>query len=119
MNSLLQIADVGAACGDLLPILTVIRRGVFPLLQIGIPVILVILGTVDLAKAVISSDDKEVKAAQSRLIKRILYAAVIFFMTTIVSLVMNIIATSSGGSDITGVRDWRDCWDQAANIHEE
>lgn len=116
MNSLLQIAD---ACDDLLPILTVIRRGVFPLLQIGIPIILVILGTVDLAKAVISSDDKEVKAAQSRLIKRILYAAVIFFMTTIVSLVMNIIATSSGGSDITGVRSWKECWNQAANIHEE
>jgi len=36
------------------------------------------MGTIDLGKAVLASDDKEIKAAQGRLFKRVLYAAVIF-----------------------------------------
>lgn len=110
MNSLLLAYD---ACEDILPIITVVRKGVFPLIQIGIPIILIVLGTLDLAKAVISSDDKEVKAAQGRLIKRLIYAAVIFFMVTFVSLVMNIVSTSSD-SEVGGhTGDWKDCWNQA------
>ncbi len=108
MNGLLLIAD---ACEDILPIVRVVRKGIMPLIQIGIPIVLIVLGTVDLGKAVIASDDKEIKAAQGRLIKRVLYAAVIFFMVTIVGLVFNIVATS-GTNDGVG-DDWRSCWQQA------
>ena len=108
MNGLLLIAD---ACEDILPIVRVVRKGIMPLIQIGIPIVLIVLGTVDLGKAVIASDDKEIKAAQGRLIKRVLYAAVIFFMVTIVGLVFNILATSVT-NDCVG-DDWRSCWQQA------
>ena len=50
------------ACGGLLPIVKVIRQGLFPLFQIGIPIVLIIYGTIDLGKAVIASDEKEIKA---------------------------------------------------------
>lgn len=109
--------EVDTVCGGLLPIVRVIRQGVFPIVQIGIPIILIVLGTVDLGKAVISSDDKEVKAAQSRLIKRILYAAIIFFMSTIVSIVFNIIGTAGSTEvteGITGDANWAQCWSEAA-----
>ena len=63
MTNLFQIGAIDS-CGGLLPIVRVIRKGVFPLVQLFIPIILIILGTIDLGKAVIASDDKEVKAAQ-------------------------------------------------------
>lgn len=109
MNNLLLAYE---ACADILPLLRVIRQGVFPLVQIGIPIVLIVMGTIDLGKAVISSDDKEVKAAQGRLIKRILYAAVIFFMTVIVSLVFNIVAQAND-EKVEGATSWADCWAQA------
>lgn len=98
------------SCGGLLPIVRVIRKGVFPIIQLGIPIILILLGTIDLGKAVISSDEKEVKAAQSRLIKRFIYAALVFFVTTLVSVLMNIV--SQGGEGDTS--SWADCWRAAA-----
>lgn len=94
------------SCGGLTPIVKVIKKGVFPLIQIGIPILLLVLGTIDLGKAVISSDEKEVKAAQSRLIKRFIYAAAVFFVTSLVSILMNIVSNGDQG-DTTG---WATCW---------
>ena len=82
----------------------------FPLIQIIIPIGLIIYGTIDLGKAVIASDEKEVKAAQSRLIKRFIYAALIFFVVTLVSALMSIIATGGEGD----TNSWSDCWRAAA-----
>lgn len=115
MNKLLLIGaeDISGVCHGLLPIIRVIRKGVFPIIQVGIPIVLIVLGTIDLGKAVISSDDKEVKAAQGRLIKRILYAAIIFFMTTIVTLVFNIIGTANDNDVTEGSASWADCWREA------
>ncbi len=113
MNGLMLIAAKADMCKDILPIIRVIKLGVFPLIQMGIPIILLLLGTIDLGKAVLSSEDKEVKAAQSRLIKRILYAVVIFFMTTIVSLVFNIVANYSDSDDVGNAESWATCWGRA------
>lgn len=109
MNNLLLLAyDV---CTSVMPLIRVIKHGIMPLIQMGIPIVLIVMGTLDLGKAVIASDDKEIKAATGRLIKRVLYAVVIFFMVTIVSLVFNLITTA----DSTDVpeSDWRKCWNQA------
>lgn len=97
------------ACGGLLPIVKVVKRGVFPLVQIGIPILLIVFGTIDLGKAVISSDEKEVKQAQGRLIKRFIYAALVFFVVTFVTAVMGIVA-KGGEGDTEG---WKACWEAA------
>ena len=106
MLDLFQMGVDGSDCGGLLPIVRVIRKGVFPLVQIIIPIGLIIYGTIDLGKAVIASDEKEVKAAQNRLIKRFIYAALIFFVVTLVSALMSIIATGGEGD----TNSWSDCW---------
>ena len=109
MSNLFQIgAKKLDACNGLLPIVKVIRKGVFPIIQIGIPILLILFGTIDLGKAVISSDDKEIKAAQGRLIKRCIYAAAIFFVTVIVQVLMNIVSNG-----VSGTGDWEGCWDAA------
>lgn len=59
--------------------------------KIVIPLLLIILGMVDLGKAVVSSDDKAINKAVSTLIRRFIAAVVIFFIPTIVSAIFNII----------------------------
>ena len=98
-------------CGGLDPIVKIIRKGVFPIVQIGIPILLIVFGTVDLGKAVISSDEKEVKQAQGRLIKRCIYAVAIFFIVTLVNLVMYLVAT--GAEEDTNTSGWAECWKDA------
>ena len=112
MTNLFQIGAIDS-CGGLLPIVRVIRKGVFPLVQLFIPIVLIVLGTIDLGKAVIASDDKEVKAAQGRLIKRFIYAALIFFVTTLVSVLMDLV--SKGGNDVGDTTSWQSCWRSASN----
>ena len=107
MANLFQIGAIDS-CGGLLPIVKVIRKGLFPIIQIGIPILLILLGTIDLGKAVISSDEKEIKAAQSRLIKRFIYAALVFFVVTLVSVLMNIVATGADADEDT--TSWESCW---------
>ena len=105
MANLFQIGAIDS-CGGLLPIVRVIKKGLFPLVQLGIPILLIILGTIDLGKAVIASDEKEVKAAQTRLIKRFIYAALVFFVTTLVSVLMNMVAQGGEGNTTS----WESCW---------
>lgn len=102
-----NVVLIGAmdACNGLLPLIKVLVA-VIKLVMVVIPIALILYGTIDLGKAVIASDEKEVKAAQSRLIKRFIYAALIFFVPMLVGVVMNLV--SAGGEGDT--TSWQSCW---------
>ena len=98
---------------DLIPIISFIKRGVLPIIQIGIPIILIVMGSIDLGKAVLSSDDKEIKGATTKLIKRAIAAVAVFFVVTIVSLLMNLFSKPRSKAIDAKTNDWWDCWDAA------
>lgn len=104
--NLVQVMD---ACEGLLPVVQFIKKGIFPIIQIGIPIILIVMGSIDLGKAVLSSDDKEIKGATSKLIKRAIAAVAVFFVVTIVSLLMGMFSKT----DIGQQNAWSKCWDEA------
>lgn len=110
MESIFLIGAMDA-CGGLLPIVKVIVS-LIKIMMILIPIALIVYGTIDLGKAVIASDEKEVKAAQSRLIKRFIYAALIFFVPVLVGVVMNLVASGADGS--TDTASWESCWKAAS-----
>ena len=83
-------------------VVRIIKNGLFPILQI-------VLGTLDLGKAVISSDDKAVKEAQSKLIKRCIYAILVFFIVTLVNLLFTMVGNIAG-DDAPGLQSWSECW---------
>lgn len=60
---------------------------VITILKIVIPILLIIFGILDLSKAVMSNDEKEMKGAQSKFIKRCLYAVLVFFVVAIVQFI--------------------------------
>ena len=100
------------SCEPLMPIIRLIRDGVIPLIQIGVPIILIVLGTIDLGKAVIASKEDEIKNAQKMLIKRAIYAVAVFFVVTIVTLVFSLFA-STGDSNLEEVSNsWIQCWNE-------
>ncbi len=104
MLDLFLIAE-SDGCGGLLPLVQVIVA-VIRIFMIVIPIALILYGTIDLGKAVIASDEKEVKAAQSRLIKRFIYAALIFFVPMLVGVVMNVVSVGGEGDTAS----WENCW---------
>ncbi len=112
MQILDATANVDDGCHGFLFVVRIIRNGLFPVLQIGIPIILIVLGTLDLGKAVISSDDKAVKEAQGKLIKRCIYAILVFFIVTIVSLLFTMVSDIVGDS-APGLTEWSNCWKRA------
>lgn len=95
------------ACNGLLPIMKILRKGILPKVFIIVPIALMLYAMVDFGKAVTASDEKEVKAAQSRLIKRIIYAALIFLVPWLITLVMDVIANGVSDGSTTG---WQACW---------
>lgn len=99
-----QILD---ACEGLGPIVSVIK-GVFNIIRIGVPILLILMGSIDLGKAVMASDDKEIKAATSKLIKRAIAAAAVFFVVTIVDVVMGLVAKG-----VEDTQDWAQCWNNS------
>lgn len=114
----MDMFQILTVCDDLRPLIKLIKS-VLAIIQFVIPVLLILLGTIDLGKAVISSDDKEVKAAQSRLIKRVIYAVAIFFVALLVSLVMRLVADSTDSDTNklgTGTEQkstsWSSCWNK-------
>lgn len=100
-------------CSALMPLIKLIKHGLIPLIQIGIPIILIILGMLDLGKAVMASKEDEIKSAQKMLIKRAIYAVAIFFVVLIVQVIFGLLDTT-GDQGIAGAgNSWIDCWKQA------
>lgn len=65
------------------------------ILKILVPIIIIVLGTIDFGKAVISSDDKAVSKSSKKLLTRILIGVCIFFVPTIINIVFGLIGEFS------------------------
>ena len=101
-------------CGGLGSLVSLIKS-VINITLIIIGVALVVLVIIDIAKAIIASEEKEVKGYQKAAIRRVVYFVVIFFVVTIVSAIFKIVAPV--GDDIDGdpntndAINWKQCWD--------
>lgn len=81
-------------CTELRPILRIVGYVILGI-KIAVPIILIIVGMVELAKAVTEQDDKKIKEAQSKLVKKAILAAIVFLVGFIVSVIMTLV----GGND--------------------
>ena len=61
--------------------------------KIVIPILLIVFGMIDLGKAVIASKDDEIKKATKSLLMRAISAIVIFFIPTLIGVVMGLISS--------------------------
>ena len=77
-------------------------------LKIVIPLIIIVLGVIDFATAVVSSDDKAISSAAKGLFKRLIIGVVIFFIPTIVDLVFGFISNFTGDV-LTSIEECQEC----------
>ena len=110
MNQAVQ--SICDANGELVQILGVVRTAL-TIIQIAIPILLIIMGSLDLMKAVMAGKEDEIKKGQNTFVKRAIAAVIVFFIPLIVSLVMGLITvdTTSSGNPVK----YKDCWNAAAN----
>ncbi|MFV0249650.1 MAG: hypothetical protein ACK5HP_01230 [Bacilli bacterium] len=96
ISSEFVLAASEVSCGGVdgipaaLPIFT---SNLTSLVKLLVPIILIIMGMLDMGKAVMSNDEKGMKESQSRFIRRILAAVIIFFIVAIVQFVFGLIQT--------------------------
>lgn len=92
MSGLLLVASI---CGDLRPLLGLIGK-VLTIFKIAIPLIIIILGIIDLGKAAISAKPEEVKKCTTSLFWRLIGGVVIFFLPSIIMLVFGLVDDFKG-----------------------
>ena len=78
-----------------------VLRMIYNVIKIAVPLILILMGMIDLGKAVISQKEDDIKKQQGIFVKRLIAAALVFFVFAIVQLLVNII----GGSATTSCAD--------------
>lgn len=102
-----SVVNVESACYGFDFIVRIIKDGIFPIVQVVIPIILIVLCTFDLGRAVIGSDDKENKKILKRIVRRLVFAILIFFIVTVINLIFTMVGNITENEAL--IR-WSQCW---------
>ena len=65
-------------------------------IKIAVPVLLVIFGMLDLFKGITAQKEDEIKKGQQLFIKRLITAAIIFFVVSVVQLIVSFVSGEQG-----------------------
>lgn len=93
VNLLAGYGSMDSICDDLAPILRIVGI-VIKGIEIVVPIILIVVGMLDLAKAVSEKDEGEIKKAEQKLVKRAIAAVLVFLVTFLVSILMTLVASN-------------------------
>ena len=69
----------------------------YTIIQIAVPVVLVVIGTLDLFKGITAQKEDEIKKGQQMFIKRLISAAIVFFVFAIVKIIISFAADDPNG----------------------
>lgn len=102
-----SVVNIESACYGFDFLIRIIKDGIFPIMQVVIPIILIVLCTFDLGRAVIGSDDKENKKILKRIVRRLVFAILIFFIVTVINLIFTMVGNITESEAL--IR-WSQCW---------
>ena len=108
MENLQMLADL---CTTELKTILGLVNTILNLIKYAIPIVLIVLGTLDIAKVVTAGEgkDDDVKKATKKFTTRVIYALVVFLIPTIISLLFQLITLP--GSDVSII----ECMKQSSN----
>ena len=114
----MNFVQILATCdSDILGLLSIIKLVITGICW-AVPIILIILTILDIAKIVTSGniDDKLKKEVMNKITTRIIYAILIFLVPMIVTLLFRLLGNrtivKNNDTSIAGAT-WSECWDQA------
>lgn len=70
-------------------------QNVFNFLKVAVPLLVIGLSSYDFVKAVAAKDNKDVKKAFQRLLKRFLYAILLFFLPVLINFLLDLAGTNT------------------------
>ena len=73
----------------------VIIKTVILIFQISVPVLLVIMGSIDLVKGIYAQKEDEIKKGQQTFVKRLISGLLVFFVIAIVKFVISVVGGTS------------------------
>ena len=79
------------------------------IIKVGTPIILIILGMLDMFKAMTAQKEDEIKKAQGLFFKRLIAGVLVFLVFVVVEVVFSVI-TSTTGEDTTNIWDCVNCF---------
>ena len=103
---LLDKVGCGGVITKMDSIIPTLTSNIVNLIKIGVPILLIIFGMLDLGKAVVAQKEDEIKKSQQLFVKRLLSAALVFFVVVIVEVVFNLVATN----EKAGIWNCVDCF---------
>ncbi len=68
---------------------------VIKVIQIAVPILLVVFGSIDLVKGLVAQKEDEIKKGQQVFIKRLIAGVLVFFVIALVKLVISAVSTDS------------------------
>ena len=98
------LANPDVCTTEMLQVMALIKF-ILNVVRFVIPIVLIVLGTFDLFKAVTAGKDEDIKKKQQVLIKRVIAGVIVFLVPTIVSILMGWLGNS----------EWKTCWDSSTN----
>ena len=111
MNYLKVLEKLSCSNEELIEVLKIVRW-VFDGICLVVPIIIIILIVIDVAKVATAGnvDDKMKKEVGQKAVTRIIYAIVIFLIPTIVSLLFKLLPVNEDNKDAVA-----NCWENAKN----
>lgn len=81
---------LAVSCSDLNDILKIIYS-VIDLIKLIVPIALILMGSIDLAKAVFAGKDDDIKKATGTLFKRFIAGLIVFVMGYVVNIIVGLV----------------------------
>lgn len=80
-------------------------KDVYNILLIAIPVVVIVIGLVDLLKAVSAQKEDEIKRNQSIVIKRVVISLIAFIIVGVVKLLLGMVHTGNTSSAVSCIKE--------------
>lgn len=97
-SNVLAISTSKVSCGNITGIpskIPEITSYIVTVIQVAVPIVLIIVGSLDLFKGITAQKDDEIKKGQKILVKRLIVAGLIFFIISISKIVISVVADTN------------------------
>lgn len=87
-------------CGnsDLPVMIPSIVRTIVNIIKIATPIVLIIMGMIDMLQATIAEDEKKMTTAKGKFVKRLLSGAIVFLVVTVIQFLVGLVAPEDSDS---------------------
>lgn len=75
-------------------------RAIVNIIKIATPIVLIVMGMIDMLRAVMANDDKKIAEGKDKFIKRLVLGALVFFVIMIVQFMVGVLAPEDESDSI-------------------